>query len=438
MADAGKERGVAVIGGGVCGIQAALDLAGMGYRVYLVERSPSIGGHMAQLDKTFPTLDCSACILTPKMVEVARQPNIELLTYSEVTGVSGRPGAFRVSVQRRPRYVEEGKCTGCGVCAQHCPIEAPNEFNEGMGIRKAIYVPFPQAIPLVYTIDKEHCINCGLCERMCEAGAINHQQQPREVTLEVGAIVVATGFRPIDARAKGEYGYGRYDDVVTGLEFERLINAAGPTGGHLARLSDGRIPKRLAFIQCVGSRDEKTGNLNCSRVCCMYAIKQAVLAREHIPGVEATIFYMDIRAYGKGFEEFYRRAGEEFGVRFVRGAVSEVVEDQGAGGLIVRAVDTETDELVEEGFDMVVLSVGLLPPEGSEVLDKALRLPRQEDGFFATVQPEVSSVLTPVEGVIVAGAVEGPKDIPDSIAQASAAAMKAAVVMAESEPGGGA
>jgi len=431
MASAGEAKGVLIIGGGVSGIQAALDLADMGFKVYLVEKTPSIGGRMAQLDKTFPTLDCSACILTPKMVDVARHPNIELLTYSEVREVSGKPGDFRVLILKKPRYADEEKCTGCGVCAQYCPIEAPNEFDAGLGIRKAIYVPFPQAIPLVYVIDKEHCINCGLCEKMCEAGAINHKQQPAEVTVEVGSIIVSTGFRPFDAKIKGEYGYGKYENVITGLEFERLVNAAGPTGGYLTRLSDGNIPKTIAFIQCVGSRDEKANNLNCSRVCCMYAVKQAILAKEHIPRAEISIFYMDIRAYGKGFEEFYRRAEDEFKIEFIRGAVSEVTEDPETKNLILRVEDTDTGELVEREFDMVVLSVGLIPSEGSEVVEKILGVPRSEDGFFTSIQPEVFSVLTPMDGIFIAGVAEGPKDIPDSIAQASAAAMKASTILAE-------
>jgi heterodisulfide reductase subunit A len=433
-----EQRSALVIGGGVCGIQAALDLADMGFKVYLVEKQPSIGGHMAQLDKTFPTLDCSACILTPKMVDVARHPNIELLTYSEVQNVTQQSSenfrGFEVTILRKPRYVDEDKCTGCGICAQYCPIEVPNEFDQGIGIRKAIYVPFPQAIPLVYTIDREHCVRCGLCKRMCEAEAVDYDQQPTEMTVKVESIVVATGFHLFDAKTKEEYGHGIYDNVITGIEFERLVNAAGPTGGHLARLSDARIPKKIAFIQCVGSRDEKTGNLNCSRVCCMYAIKQAILAKEHIPDAEIYIFYMDIRAYGKGFEEFYTRAREEFGVKFIRGAVSEISEDPETKNLLVRVENTETGELFEEEFDMVVLSIGLLPPSDAEVIEKLLGIPRGEDGFFTSYQPEIFPVNTAMNGVFIAGVAEGPKDIPDSVAQASAAAMKASVVIAKSPP----
>ncbi|MFQ6081507.1 MAG: FAD-dependent oxidoreductase [Candidatus Bathyarchaeia archaeon] len=422
-----EQKSVVVIGGGVCGIQAALDLADMGFKVYLVEKGPSIGGHMAQLDKTFPTLDCSACILTPKMVDAARHPNIKLLTCSKVVEISRENPDIIVKILKQPRYVEEDKCTGCGICTEYCPIEVPNEFDIGLGVRKAIYVPFPQAIPLVYTIDKEHCIHCGFCEKECEAGAINHEQQPEEITVKAKSVIVATGFRSFDAKDKAEYGYGKYDNVITGLEFERLISAAGPTGGHLARLADAKVPKKIAFIQCVGSRDEKAGNLNCSRICCMYAIKQAILIKEHYPETDVYIFYMDIRAYGKGFEEFYRRAEEEFKIHFIRGAVADVVEDPSTKNLILRAENTETGELVEKEFDMVILSVAVQPPDDLKDINKILGVQTGEDGFFASVQPEISSVTTHADGIFIAGAVEGPKDIPDSIAQASAAAMKAMI-----------
>jgi heterodisulfide reductase subunit A len=416
-----------VIGGGVCGIQASLDLADIGFTVYLVEKSPSIGGHMAQLDKTFPTLDCSACILTPKMVDVARHSNISLLTCSEVTELSKAEDGFNITIQKNPRYVEEDKCTGCGICSRYCPIEVPNEFDLGLTIRKAIFVPFPQAIPLVYKIDKEHCVSCGLCEKMCEAGAINHEQQPMSLAIDAGSIIVAIGFQLFDAKDKGEYGYDRYDNVLTGLEFERLLSAGGPTGGHLARLSDGRIPKKIAFIQCVGSRDEKADNLHCSRVCCMYAVKQGILAKEHVHGLDVQIFYTDIRAYGKGFEEFYKRAEEEFNIAFIRGFVSEIVEDTNTKNLILRVENTETMELLENEFDLVVLSTGLWPNNDSESLKKVLTIPRGADGFFAPVSGQLSAVITQTQGIYIAGAAEGPKDIPDSIAQASAAAMKASI-----------
>ena len=304
-----------IIGGGISGIQSALDLADQGYKVYLVERNPSIGGKMAQLDKTFPTLDCASCIMTPKMVDAGRHPNIELLAYSEVQDIKKDGDIFRVKILRKPRYVDETKCTGCGVCAQHCPVEVPSEFDEKLGVRKAIYVPFPQAVPLIYTIDKDNCIECGLCEKMCLAKAVDRKQQPIEVEIEVNAIIASTGFELFDSRQKEEYGYGIYPNVITGLALERLLSASGPTGGRVIRPSDGKIPRKVAFLQCVGSRDERIGNLYCSRVCCMYATKEAMLLKEHVPEIDVTIFYMDIRAYGKGFEEFYQRAKQEFGIK---------------------------------------------------------------------------------------------------------------------------
>jgi len=421
-----RNEGILVIGGGIAGIQAALDIAEQGVTTYLLERSPSIGGHMAMLDKTFPTLDCSACILTPKMVEVSRHPNIKLLTYSELQGVKKSGRGFDVKILKKPRFVDETKCTGCGICAQHCPIEVQNEFDMGLGIRKAIYVPFPQAVPLRYTIDDTHCVKCGLCKRVCQLEAINFDQQPELINLKVGAIVVATGFEIFDAKKKSEYGYGRYPNVITSLELERLLNASGPTAGHITRLSDGRIPKKVAFVQCVGSRDERVGNPYCSRVCCMYAIKNAILLKEHVHDADVAVFYMDIRAYGKGFEEFYQRAKDEFNVRFIRGRVANVVEVPETKDLMVRAEDTEEGRRIEEKFDMVVLSVGLLPSNEIFKVGKILDLPLDEHGF-----PHEADVITnPItvaksKGIFIAGTAEGPKDIPDSVADASAAAIKA-------------
>jgi heterodisulfide reductase subunit A len=419
-----------IIGGGIAGIQSALDLADQGFKVYLVERNPSIGGKMAQLDKTFPTLDCAACIMTPKMVDAGRHPNIELLTYSEVQDIRKDGDVFKVKIVHKPRYVDETKCTGCGICAQHCPVEVPNEFDEKLGVRKAIYVPFPQAVPLIYTIDKDNCIDCGLCEKMCQAEAIDHQQQPKEIELEVGAIIVATGFELFDAREKDEYGYGIYPNVITGLALERLLSASGPTGGHIVRPSDGKIPRRVAFVQCVGSRDEKSGNLYCSRVCCMYATKEAILLKEHVPEVDITIFYMDIRAYGKGFEEFYQRAKEEFGIKYIKGRVAEIVEDPQTQNLFLRAENTETGEILEHEADMVILSAGLVSPR-NDSLKKILPIPVGDDGFFVASNPKTDPVATKMEGVFIAGVAEGPKDIPDAVTQASAAAMKASNLLKE-------
>lgn len=387
---------------------------------------------MAQLDKTFPTMDCAACIMTPKMVDAGRHPNIQLLTYSEVREASKTGGMFKVKIRQKPRYVDETKCTGCGVCTQHCPVEVLNEFDEGLGVRKAIYIPFPQAVPLIYTIDKENCLECGLCEKVCEAGAVNLGQQPKEVDIKVGAIIVTTGYDLFDAGEKAEYGYGLYDNVITGLALERLLSASGPTGGRVVRPSDGKIPNKVAFVQCVGSRDEKAGTPYCSRVCCMYATKEAQLIREHVPGVGVTIFYMDIRAYGKGFEEFYRRAEKEFDIKYVKGRVAEVLEDPVTKNLFIRAENIESGELVEEEVDIVVLSTGLVPAASDE-LKKILPIPVSEDGFFTTANPKIDPVTTPLKGVFTAGGAEGPKDIPDSVAQAGATAMKASMILGGSD-----
>ncbi|MFB0501581.1 MAG: FAD-dependent oxidoreductase [Candidatus Bathyarchaeia archaeon] len=420
-----KTSGILVIGGGIAGIQAALDAAEQGATVYLLEREPSIGGHMAMLDKTFPTLDCSACILTPKMVEASRHPNIKLLAYSELQEVEGKERTFKVKILKKPRFVEESKCRGCGVCAQHCPVEVPSEFDAGLGVRKAIYVPFPQAVPLKYTIDEENCIKCGLCKRMCEAEAINFDQKPETVNLTVGAIIVATGYKAFDAHKKSEYGYGRYPNVITNLELERLLNASGPTGGHIMRLSDGRIPRKVAFVQCVGSRDLHVGNPNCSGVCCMCAIKNGVLLKEHVHDVDVTIFYMDIRTFGKGFEEFYQRAKDEFGIHFVRGRVGKVVEVPETKNLLLRVENTETSEVIQEEFDMVVLSIGVVPSGGVSDLSKILDVPIDRYGFFEENDVKTDPIASKVDGIFVAGAALGPKDIPDCVADASAAAIKA-------------
>ena len=417
-----------VIGAGIAGVQAALDLADQGFTVYLVEKNPSIGGKMAQLDKTFPTLDCAACIMTPKMVDAGRHPNIKLLTYSEVKEVSREGKNFRVKILRKPRYVDEKKCTGCGACAHMCPVEVPNDFDERLGVRNAIYVPFPQAVPLIYTIDKDHCLQCELCQNVCMAGAVNYEQQPEEMEIEVGAIVVTTGFNLFDARKKEEYGFGLYDNVITALALERLLSASGPTGGHVVRPSDGKIPKKVAFIQCVGSRDEKIGNNYCSRVCCMYATKEAELVKEHVHGVEVTIYYMDIRAFGKGFEEFYQRAKNQFGIKYVKGRVAEVLENPATGNLIMRAENIESGELIEDEVDIIVLSIGLVPAAIND-FEKILPLKMGDDKFFLTANPKIDPVTTNIDGVFVAGVAEGPKDIPDAVTQASAAAMKASILL---------
>ncbi len=420
-----------VIGGGVSGMQAALDIADQGYSVVLVERTPSIGGVMAMLDKTFPTLDCSACILTPKLSEVARHPNIELMTYSEVKSITGTAGNFRVSVLRKARKVLEDKCSGCGDCVPHCPIEVRNEFDQGLGYRKAVYIGFPQNTPLVYTIDSENCIKCGMCVKSCEREAIDLDLEDEEIEISVGAIVVATGYELYNVANYRRFGYGRFKNVINALEFERLINAAGPTAGNLMRLSDGKIPKSIGFIQCVGARDATKDVPYCSRVCCMYGIKNAVMAKElqHENVKKVTIYSIDIRAFGKGFEEFYNMAKDRFGIKFIRGRVGEVSENSRNKNIIVRAEDTTTGKFLEQEHELVVLCPGILPPKGLRDTANQLGLQLDSDGFIHVEQPASNPVDTAVSGVYICGCVEGPKDIPDSVAAGSAAAMRASITL---------
>lgn len=425
-----------IIGGGIAGMQAALDIAGTGIRVYLIEREPSIGGRMAQLDKTFPTLDCSACILTPRMVDVARHPNVELLTYSEVVQVAGEAGNFQVTVRKKPRYIDLDVCTGCGLCAEACRMHGrvASEFDAGMGQRSPAYVPFPQAVPLKYTIDPATCLfltrgRCGkelLCQNACSAGAINFDQHEELVELEVGAIIVATGFDPFDPRRKPELGYGIYDNVITGLEFERLASASGPTKGQLQL--NGLQPQEVVFIQCVGSRDRQVGNPYCSRVCCMYTAKQAHLVHEKLPDAFVTVLYMDIRAFGKGFEEFYDRVRAE-GALYRRANPSEVIKR--GDKLIVRAEDTLLGQPIEVPADLVVLAVGLEPRTDAAALAGMLGL--ECDGFFTEAHPKMDPVGTNVPGIYLAGCCQGPKDIPDAVAHAKAAAAAAVVQLAQSQ-----
>ena len=419
---------VLVIGGGIAGIQASLDLANRGLKVYLVEKNPSIGGRMAQLDKTFPTMDCSMCILAPKMIECFRHPNITLLTYSEVQEVSGSAGNFTVKILKRPRFINE-KCTGCGACAEHCPIEVPNEFDMNLGFRKAIYVPFPQAVPLKYTIDKENCLDCGLCKKVCKAEAIDYDQQPENINLDVGAIVIAIGYDLFDAGRISEYSYGRYKNVVTSLEFERLVCASGPIGGHLMRLSDGRIPKRIAFIQCVGSRSLKAGVSFCSSVCCMYATKEAIIIKEHYPKCEVYIFYNELKVFGKGFQQFVRRAKNDWGVKYIRALPGEVLEDSKTGDLTLWYEDTIENVTKNMKADLVVLCPALVPKATNKELAGILGLELDEYGFFKPKDLLFAPVDTNVPGVFICGYCQGPKDIPESVAQASGAAARSAEVM---------
>ena len=421
-----------VIGGGVAGIQSALDLADMGFKTYMVEKEPTIGGRMAQLDKTFPTLDCSMCILAPKMVDVGKHENIELMTYAEVKEVDGYIGNFKVKVEKKPRYIDEDLCVGCGSCVDVCPIEMPNYFDQGIGMVKAAFIPFPQAVPLCATIDKDYCIECKLCDEICERGAVKHDQEPEEVELEVGTIIVATGFDPYNPTEKLEYGYGSHTNVVSAMELERQINASGPTEGKVLKPSDGEKPKSVAFIQCVGSRDEQIGKPYCSRVCCMYAMKNAQLIKDKMPDTNVAIYYMDIRAFGKGFEEFYKRSQEKYGIKFIRGRPAEVLENPDLT-LTIRGEDTLLGKVTEYDYDMVVLSVGLTPPEGAEDLRQTLGISKSADGFLMEAHPKLRPVDTLTDGIYLAGVSQGPKDIPDSVAQASGAAARAAIPMVKGE-----
>ncbi len=424
-------KSVLVVGGGISGINAALDLAEMGFKVYLVEKNESIGGHMSQLDKTFPTLDCSTCVLGPKMVECGRHPNIEIMSYAEVVGVDGYVGNFKVKVRKKPRYVIAENCTGCGDCSDVCPIEIPNEWNMNMGVRKVISVPFDYAVPLTYTINMDHCIECYKCVDACgPLQAIDFGQEEEEIELEVGAIIIAIGFKPYDPTQDEEYGYGVYPNVITGLEMERLLSAAGPTMGVVTRPSDLEEPKRVAFVQCVGSRSLRR-NPYCSRVCCMYSIKHARQLKEKHPEMDIYIFYMDVRAFGKGFEEFYEKTAREYEIQFVRGRVSEIVEDSVTQNLIVMAEDTMLGRPVELEFDMVVLATGLEPHETTEKIKEILRISTSPDNFLKEAHPKLRPVDTLSAGVFIAGACQGPKDIPDSVAQAKAAASGAAALLSK-------
>ena len=420
-----------VIGGGIAGMNAALDLAEMGFKVYLLEKGESIGGHMAQLDKTFPTLDCSICIEGPKMVDVGRHPNIEIIAFADLLSVSGYIGNFKVKIRKNPRYVIAENCTGCGECKDACPIEYPNEWDMNLGVRKAISVPFDQAVPLVYTINKDYCIECYKCVDACGARqAINFEQQPEEIELEVGVIIVATGYDiylPYDMTL---YGYGKYTNVLTSLEFERLILAAGPTGGKVVRTSDGKKPHSVAFIQCVGSRDANKYPY-CSNFCCMYTLKHVVQLKEkYKEDVEVYVFYMDMRTNFKGFEEFYQRA-RELGVNFIRGRVSRVLEIPESKNLLVHAEDMTLGQPIEIEAEMVVLATAAIPKKGSEEIARILNLTRGADGFFMESHPKLKPLDAPTDGIFLAGACQAPKDIPYSVSQGSGAASRAATVLSK-------
>jgi heterodisulfide reductase subunit A len=432
------EKSVLVVGGGIAGIQASLDLADAGFPVYLVEKAPSIGGRMAQLDKTFPTLDCSACILTPRMVDVTKHPNIELLTNSEVTEVKGFVGNYEVSITKNPRYVDEQKCVGCELCTQACPVKVPDEFNEGLSQTRAISVYSPFAVPKVATINPKYCLRlkydkdvCGKCAEACTARAVCFEQQPETVQLKVGSIVLAVGSQVFDASKMQELGYGRYKNIVSNIQFERLVNASGPTSGQILCSSNGQPPKTVVFVQCVGCRDKRFHEY-CCRVGCMATLKQAILTREKL-GKDVNIYvcFNDLRAFGKGYEEFYRRA-RDLDVNFVSGLPSDIRGDPN-GSLHFDVYDKGTNKLLEIRPNLVVLANGLVPGSDLGKISGLFHASRSADGFLLEMHPKLRPLESVMSGVFLAGACQGPKDIPDSVAQASGAASKAVDLLASGE-----
>ena len=420
-----------VIGGGIAGIQTALDIADAGFEVDIVETKPTIGGKMAQLDKTFPTLDCAACILTPKMVEVAQNEKIRIFSYSEVTDVKGFVGNFDVTIKRKARYVKEEVCTGCGLCTEKCPQKnVPNEFNLGMDNRRAIYIPFAQAVPKVATIDPRYCTKlktgkCGVCSKVCTAGAIDYEAKDEYIEEKYGAIVAATGFNPISMEKFDEFAYSQSKDVITSLELERLMNAAGPTGGTLLRPSDGEHPHTIVFVQCVGSRCDacaEKGKEYCSKICCMYTAKHAMLIRDKYPDTDVYVFYIDVRTPGKNFDEFYRRAVEEYGVHYIKGMVGKVSPE--GKKLKVQASDLLDGRQLHIDADLVVLAAAIEPDKSARPLATMLTASMDTNDFFTEAHPKLRPVESPTAGVFLSGACQGPKDIPETVSQAGAAASK--------------
>jgi heterodisulfide reductase subunit A len=429
-------QAVLVIGAGIAGIQASIDLAHAGIQVYLVEQTPSIGGRMAQLDKTFPTNDCAICILAPKMIECVGHENVHLLTYSEVLDVDGKVGDFRVRVRKKPRYVNVDQCTACGECVEKCPRRVPDDFNVGLSRRRAIYIPFPQAVPRKMTVDADYCLylvdrekgRCRLCEEVCDAGAIDWGQVDEIVELDVGAIVVATGFDPYDASRLPEYGFDEIPNVITGLQYERMVSASGPTDGELLRPSDGNNPSTVAFIQCVGSRDVNY-NAYCSSVCCMFATKEAILANEHDPKTKSYIFYTDLRAGGKRFQEYISRAKDEYQVTYIRSRPGSIGENAESRNPIVRYEDTTLRQVQEMEVDLVVLCQALVPRSGGQEVADLMGIEINEHGFVDIPERLSRPVDTSVPGIFACGYCQSPQDIPDSVTQASGVAARVAEML---------
>ncbi len=426
-----KSNEICIIGAGIGGMDCALDLAEAGYKVHLLDVKQTIGGKYAQIYKIFPYDECSACVLTPKMCSIGSHPNIDLYTLAEVDEISGVQGNFHMKFIKKPRYVDESKCTGCQKCIQVCPVETHAEYDIKLGLRRAIYLDFPQQIPLVTTIDKSSCIECGMCEKQCPVGAINYNMEPETTDLHVGSIIIATGFDEFDPSIKEEYGYGVYENVITSLTFERLTHPTGPSGGEVIRPSDGKRPQRVIFVNCVGARDEQIGHLYCNKVCCMFSMKNARFLHLLEPNAEIYICYIDIRAAGKRFESYYRTTMDQYGVKFIRGRVSEIYEDPLTKNLRVRLENTESDEpLTIENVELVVLNCAFIPSATSKRLAEKLNLPLGEDHFLREAHPNIAALETQIPGIYMVGVSHGPKDGADTIIEAKAAASAATAGLA--------
>jgi len=435
MAEGGKrviQGDVLIIGAGISGMQAALDIADKGYKAVIIDKTSTIGGSMVKLDKTFPTNDCSMCTAAPKMVELSRHPNIELITYAEINKLEGKKGDFTAQIWKKSKYVDPDKCTGCDDCTEVCPVDVVNPFDEKISSRKAIYIEFPQAVPIVYTIDYDNCVGCGSCDRVCEPEAISFLEKSEEIEVKVGSVIIATGFEVFEpSEMRREYGYGKCENVITAMQFERLLSSFGPTEGQVLRLSDGKKPKTIGWIQCVGSRSEQLGFPYCSRVCCMYATKEASIVKESDPSIDITIYYMDIRAYGKDFQQYYDHA-KELGVKYIRGRPASVYENEDKS-ITIRYKNTLTGEVEENTVDMLVLSTAIVPNQGNKKLGEILGIDVDDNGFFKQQSLLTNPIQSTKDGIFLAGCVQGPKDIPDSVSMASGAAAKAVAPIKDRE-----